>query len=125
MISQIKTSLKDIVSAHVENVFTYSPARPTAPCAIIDAGVPFISVNDDEYNAIYSTRWSILVMVQAQQNDLETTVLDTLVDALVPSLWANQAVSKLEVDKPFLTEANAATYLSTRINLTIDSQGGN
>jgi hypothetical protein len=106
-------------------VFTYSPARPTAPCAIIDAGVPFISVNDDEYNAIYSTRWSILVMVQAQQNDLETTVLDTLVDALVPSLWANQAVSKLEVDKPFLTEANAATYLSTRINLTIDSQGGN
>lgn len=125
MISQIKTSLKDIVLGHVENVFTYSPARPTAPCAIIEGAGPFITVNDDEYDSIYSTNWSILLMVQAAQNDLETTVLDTLVDALVPSLWANQAVSKLDVDKFFLTEANAATYLSTRINLTIDSQGGN
>jgi len=29
-----------------------------------------------------------------------------------------------DVDKPFLTEANGATYLSTNINITIDSQGG-
>ncbi|CAB4155441.1 hypothetical protein UFOVP660_7 [uncultured Caudovirales phage] len=125
MITDIKNSIKDILQEHVENVFTYSPARPTAPCAIVEANSPFISVNDDEYDAIYSTNWKILVMVQTAQNDLETTILDNLIDALVPSLWANQAVSKLDVDRPFLTEANAATYLSTNINITIDSQGGN
>jgi hypothetical protein len=123
-IAGIKDDIADILLEELQNVYKYSPARPTAPCAILEAGIPFISVNDDEYDAIYSTNWRILLLVPTAQNDVETTGLDTLLGALIPLIWANTAVSKLDVDKPFLTEANGATYLSTNINITIDSQGG-
>jgi len=123
-IAGIKEDIANILRDELQNVYKYSPARPTAPCAIIEAGIPFISVNDDEYDAIYSTQWRVLLLVPTAQNDVETTALDTLLDALIPAIWANTAVSKLDVDKPFLTEANAATYLSTHINISIDTQGG-
>ena len=123
-IAGIKDDIADILLEELQNVYKFSPARPTAPCAILEAGIPFISVNDDEYDAIYSTNWRILLLVPTAQNDVETTALDDLLGALIPLIWANTAVSKLAVDKPFLTEANGATYLSTNINITIDSQGG-
>jgi len=123
-IAGIKEDIANILRDELQNVYKFSPARPTAPCAIIEAGIPFISVNDDEYDAIYSTQWRVLILVPTAQNDVETTALDTLLDALIPAIWANTAVSKLDVDKPFLTEANAATYLSTHINISIDTQGG-
>jgi len=123
-IAGIKEDIANILRDELQNVYKFSPARPTAPCAIIEAGIPFISVNDDEYDAIYSTQWRVLLLVPTAQNDVETTALDTLLDALIPAIWANTAVSKLDVDKPFLTEANAATYLSTHINISIDTQGG-
>lgn len=123
-IAGIKEDIANILRDELQNVYKFSPARPTAPCAIIEAGIPFISVNDDEYDAIYSTQWRVLLLVPTAQNDVETTGLDDLLDALVPAIWANTAVSKLDVDKPFLTEANAATYLSTHINISIDTQGG-
>ena len=123
-IAGIKEDIANILRDELQNVYKFSPARPTAPCAIIEAGLPFISVNDDEYDAIYSTQWRVLILVPTAQNDVETTALDTLLDALIPAIWANTAVSKLDVDKPFLTEANAATYLSTHINISIDTQGG-
>jgi hypothetical protein len=123
-IAGIKEDIANILRDELQNVYKFSPARPTAPCAIIEAGIPFISVNDDEYDAIYSTQWRVLLLVPAAQNDVETTALDDLLDALIPAIWANTAVSKLDVDKPFLTEANAATYLSTHINISIDTQGG-
>jgi hypothetical protein len=123
-IAGIKEDIANILRDELQNVYKFSPARPTAPCAIIEAGIPFISVNDDEYDAIYSTQWRVLLLVPTAQNDVETTTLDTLLDALIPAIWANTAVSKLDVDKPFLTEANAATYLSTHINISIDTQGG-
>jgi hypothetical protein len=123
-IAGIKEDIANILRDELQNVYKFSPARPTAPCAIIEAGIPFISVNDDEYDAIYSTQWRVLLLVPTAQNDVETTALDDLLDALIPAIWANTAVSKLDVDKPFLTEANAATYLSTHINISIDTQGG-
>lgn len=123
-ISTIKNDIKTILLEELQNVYTYSPARPTAPCAIIEAGIPFINVNDDEYDAIYSYNWRVLILVPTSQNDVETTALDSLLDVLIPSIWGFTSVSKLDVDKPFLTEANGATYLSTHINITIDSQGG-
>jgi hypothetical protein len=123
-IAGIKEDIANILRDELQNVYKFSPARPTAPCAIIEAGIPFISVNDDEYDAIYSTQWRVLLLVPTAQNDVETTALDTLLDALIPAIWANTAVSKLDVDKPFLTEANGATYLSTHINISIDTQGG-
>ncbi len=123
-IAGIKEDIASILREELQNVYKYSPARPTAPCAILEAGIPFISVNDDEYDAIYSTNWRILLLVPTAQNDVETTGLDTLLGALIPLILANTAVSKLDVDKTFLTEANGATYLSTHINITIDSQGG-
>ena len=123
-ISGIKEDIANILREELQNVYKFSPARPIAPCAILEAGFPFISVNDDEYDAIYSTQWRVLLLVPTAQNDVETTALDDLLDALIPAIWANTAVSKLDVDKPFLTEANAATYLSTHINISIDTQGG-
>ena len=123
-IATIKEDIAEILREELQNVYKFLPARPVAPCAIIESGSPFISVNDDEYDAIYSTNWRVLLLVPTAQNDVETTAIDTLLDALVPLIWENTSVSKLDVDKPFLTEANGATYLSTNINITIDSQGG-
>lgn len=123
-ISIIKEDIAQILREELQNVYKFSPARPIAPCAILETGTPFINVNDDEYDAIYSYNWRILLLVPTAQNDVETTALDSLLDVLVPTIWANTSVSKLDVDKPFLTEANGATYLSTNINITIDSQGG-
>ena len=56
-IAGIKEDIANILREELQNVYKFSPARPTAPCAIIEAGLPFISVNDDEYDAIYSTNW--------------------------------------------------------------------
>lgn len=124
IIANIKEDIANVLREELQNVYKFSPARPVAPCAILEAGIPFISVNDDEYDAIYSTNWRVLILVPTAQNDVETTTLDSLLDSLIPAIWANTSVSKLDVDKPFLTEANGATYLSTNINITIDSQGG-
>lgn len=123
-LSSIKEDVAVILREELQNVYKFSPARPIAPCAIIESGSPFITVNDDEYDSIYATAWRVLILVPVSQNDVETTALDALLDALVPNLWDYTAISKLDVEKPFLTEANGATYLSTGINITIDSQGG-
>jgi len=114
-----------VILGGISNVLTYLPERPIPPCALIEPDVEYIRVHDDEYGPVYTSNWKIRVMVQAATNETETSNLDSYLDNLVPTLWEHTDCATLSVDKPFITEANGANYLTTFISISLDMQGGN
>lgn len=126
MITGIRTTIANaLTGVGIENVYTYNPARPIPTCAIVEPDGPFITVNEDEYQANYTSKWRVTVLVAFGGNEKETANLDGFLEDVVPALWDIASVSLLDVDKPFMMEVNGATFLSTHINLTIEMQGGN
>jgi hypothetical protein len=126
MIGEVKEVIKSaIILGGISNIYTHLPERPVPPCAIIEPDDNFITVHEDEYDAAYTSNWKIRVMVPTATNSLETSTLDSYLDDLIPTIWEHTDCGTLTVDKPFLTEANGAIYLTTYLNISIDMQGGN
>ena len=126
MIQDTKDAIKSaLLLGGVTKVYTYLPERPQPPCAMIEHDVEFIRVTDDAYGIIYTSNWKVRLMVPKGANDRETTALDDYLDDLLPVIWEHTDCSTLNVDKPFITEANNASYLTTFLNISIDMQGGN
>jgi hypothetical protein len=126
MIQDVKDTIKSaLLLGGVTKVYTYLPERPTPPCAMIEPDVEFIRVTDNAYGVIYNSNWKIRLMIPKGANDKETTALDDYLDDLLPVLWEHTDCATLNVDKPFITEANNASYLTTFLNISIDMQGGN
>ena len=124
-IQDIKDNIKSaVILGGITNVFTYLPERIMPPCALIESDTTFLSVHDDEYGPHYTTNWKIRILVQAATNQTETQNLDTYLDDLIPIIWEHTDCSTLSVEKPFITEANGAHYLTTFITISIDIEGG-
>jgi hypothetical protein len=126
MIQDIKDNIKSaLLLGGVTKVYTYLPERPVPPCAMLEPDVSFITTREDSYGVFYTSNWKIRLMVPFGSNDKETTTLDDYIDDLLPTLWEHTDCATLTVDKPFITEANNASYLTTFLNISIDMQGGN
>lgn len=126
MIQDTKDVIKSaLILGGVTNVYTYLPERPNPPCAMIEPDVNFIRVTEEAYGEVYTSQWKIRLLVPFGANDKETTTLDSYIDDLIPVLWEHTDCATLNVEKPFITEANGASYLTTFLNISIDMQGGN
>jgi len=126
MIQDVKDTISSaLILGGISKVYTYLPERPIPPCAMIEPDVEFIRTNETAYGVFHTTNWKIRVMVPRGANDKETNELDSYLDDLLPALWDHTDCNLLSVDKPFITEANNASYLTTFINISIDMQGGN
>ncbi|NBW28565.1 MAG: hypothetical protein EBR38_08365 [Flavobacteriaceae bacterium] len=126
MIQDVKDTISSaLILGGISKVYTYLPERPIPPCAMIEPDVEFIRTNETAYGVFHTTNWKIRVMVPRGANDKETNELDSYLDDLLPALWDQTDCNLLSVDKPFITEANNASYLTTFINISIDMQGGN
>jgi hypothetical protein len=124
-IQEVKEVIKSaLILGGVSNVYTYLPERPTPPCAMLEPDVQFLSYNENAYGDFITSNWKIRLMVPVGANDKETTSLDEYIDDLLPVLWDHTDCNTLTVDKPFITEANNASYLTTFLNIQIDMQGG-
>lgn len=125
-IQDVKDAIKSaLILGGVTKVYTYLPERPTPPCAMIEPDIAFLTYNEGAYGDFVTSNWKIRLMVPVGANDKETTVLDDYIDDLLPVLWEHTDCNLLNVEKPFITEANNASYLTTFLNIQIDMQGGN
>jgi|APGre2960657373_1045057.scaffolds.fasta_scaffold05785_3 hypothetical protein len=126
MIQDVKDTIASaLILGGVTKVYTYLPERPVPPCAMLEPDINFISTREDAYGVFHNSNWKIRLMVPFGSNDKETTTLDDYIDDLLPILWEHTDCHTLTVDKPFITEANNASYLTTFLNISIDMQGGN
>jgi hypothetical protein len=126
MIQDVKDTIKSaLILGGVTKVYTYLPERPVPPCAMIEPDVNFIRTTEDAYGVVFQSNWKVRLMVPFGANDKETTTLDDYIDDLLPVIWEHTDCATLTVDKPFITEANNASYLTVFLNLQIDMQGGN
>jgi len=124
-IQDVKDTISSaLILGGVTKVYTYLPERPVPPCAMLEPDVNFINTREDSYGVFFATNWKIRLMVPFGANDKETTELDGYIDYLLPVLWEHTDCHLLSVDKPFITEANNASYLTTFLNISIDMQGG-
>lgn len=123
---EVKNIIKSaLILGGVSNVYTYLPERPTPPCAMIEPDVQWLVYDETNYGDLIRSNWKIRLMVPFGANDKETSTLDEYIDDLLPILWDHTDCATLNVEKPFITEANNASYLTTFLNIQIDMQGGN
>lgn len=125
MLSEIRAGLMEVLEPLAPKVYDHAPERPIPTCIIIEPGATFVS-RKDGYDDLHVTNWKIQPIVKVAANKIETQNLDDLLDDLIPAIWSLHGVVALEVQKPFIVELNAASFLSTQVDVQIEtnSQGG-
>lgn len=92
--------------------WAFVPESPTAPCAIVQPGHPYL-VSEGAVYGDYLTRYLVSILARPGSNEKVTNDLDAMIAT------ACAALNVVEVSEPFGLEYNTAQYLA--VNLTVTS----
>lgn len=125
MLSEIRADFMDVLEPFAPKVYDYLPERPIPTCISVSPGVTFIE-RKEGYDDLYVTNWKVQPVVKVATNKVETINLDAMLEDLVPAIWSIEGVVAIQVQQPFIASLNGADFLSTFIDVQIETnlQGG-
>lgn len=109
----LRKTIRDELSAAGIEAHTPMPGRLNPPTAMVQPGDPYVAPGDT-YGSL-EIRHEVWLFVRPGDNSRQADELDELIETALTVLISHGTT---QVSKPFVYEANNASYLATRALVT-------